>query len=79
MLYMATEPRNPEQLTLKAEEVAWLVGVKSGKTILRWVQKGQFPKPMRIEGSTRWSRTEVELWQRVNGDMRKFYREKRGK
>lgn len=73
MLMMSRAPRHDDQLTLTAEEVAYLVGVKTGKTILRWTQQNSFPRPMHSGGYTRWSRSDVELWAKFGGDMEAFY------
>lgn len=50
---------NNECLTLR--DVMALT--KRGKTAI-WdsVAKGRFPKPVKIGGSTRWVRSEVEAW-----------------
>jgi excisionase family DNA binding protein len=47
---------------MKKSEVADLVNVRS-ITIDRWVQKGQFPRPVLVgPKSTRFRRDEVERW-----------------
>jgi predicted DNA-binding transcriptional regulator AlpA len=29
----------------------------------RWVQDGKFPKPLKMNGSTRWRLADVEAWE----------------
>lgn len=76
MLMMSRQPR-PDQGLLTAEEVAWLCGVESGKTIRRWVAAGKFCKPVPLPGTARWSRADVDLWLECSGQMILFERLRR--
>lgn len=46
---------------LTAEETALLVSV-STRTLWRLLSAGKFPRPVRVGGSTRWRRAEIEQW-----------------
>lgn len=46
---------------LTADETAQLVAV-STRTLWRLLSAGKFPRPVRVGGSTRWRRAEVEKW-----------------
>lgn len=35
----------------------------SRATIWRWVREGNLPKPVKINGSTRWSSDDLEKWE----------------
>lgn len=32
-------------------------------TIWNWLSKDQFPKPIKLNGSTRWKLTDIEKWE----------------
>ena len=32
-------------------------------TIWRWCREGEFPKPVRLVGATRWRLAEIEAWE----------------
>ena len=44
---------------LRARELAVLFGVRE-RTIYRWRREGKIPPPIRIGGSTRWRRDDIE-------------------
>ena len=48
-------------ILLSVDEVASLVRV-SRRTVWRLVSSGELIKPVRLRGSTRWRRTELEAW-----------------
>ena len=50
-----------EPLLLKAEEVAALMAI-STRTLWRLVSVDSFPQPVRIGGSVRWRKSEIENW-----------------
>ena len=35
----------------------------SRSTIWRWVREGRLPKPLKINGSTRWSSEQLSKWE----------------
>lgn len=35
----------------------------SRPTIWRWLKEGQFPKPVKLAGSTRWRLSDLEKWE----------------
>ena len=37
------------------------------QTIWRWVQEGKFPKPVKVNGSTRWKLSDIESWEAEQG------------
>ena len=37
------------------------------QTIWRWVQEGKFPKPVKVDGSTRWKLSDIESWEAEQG------------
>ncbi|MFN4160041.1 MAG: helix-turn-helix transcriptional regulator [Gemmobacter sp.] len=48
---------SPELLSVKQTAAVLSVGVS---TIWRWVRAGNFPAPLRIGGTTRWRRSDLE-------------------
>jgi excisionase family DNA binding protein len=48
-------------LLLTVEDVSRLLGV-SVRSVWRMVRTGQCPEPLRVRGSTRWRRGELEKW-----------------
>lgn len=54
-------PTDERALLLTIEEVSRLVGL-SVRQIQRLKSLGQFPKEVRIGGSVRWRRSDVEQW-----------------
>lgn len=52
-----TTPTQPELLTVRQVAARLGIGVS---TIWRAVSKGSFPAPIKIAGSTRWRRTDIE-------------------
>ena len=71
----SSSPTGP--LLIRAKEVAQLIGV-SDRTIYRWVDEDNFPKPVMNLGVRRWRRRDIELWIEVDCSMRRFRSEKRG-
>jgi prophage regulatory protein len=65
-----------QTLTLTVQEVAQLLG-RGVRTIWRWTEKGKFPKPIKIEGSTLWRRADIELFVQ-EGSFKAFRQAKRG-
>ena len=49
------------RLLLSAAELARLLGV-SRSTVWTWHSSGKIPLPVRIGGTTRWRRREIEAW-----------------
>lgn len=43
----------------------------SRQTIWRWAQNCQLPKPIKINGSTRWILSDIEKWERTQESMNK--------
>ncbi|WP_288131789.1 helix-turn-helix domain-containing protein [Microbulbifer sp.] len=39
----------------------------SRSTIWRWTANGQLPKPVQINGSTRWRISDIEKWEKSEG------------
>jgi len=55
--------QNPETLYLSVDQVAKRFFV-SKDTIWRWTRNGDFPKPVRLGGSTtRWRLADIEDWE----------------
>lgn len=49
-------------ILLTPEQTAQLLAI-STRTLIRWDRKGYVPKPVRpSDGTTRWSRKDIELW-----------------
>jgi predicted DNA-binding transcriptional regulator AlpA len=48
---------------LSAQSVAIRYEVSSA-TVWRWAQANQLPKPLKINGSTRWKLSELEEWEK---------------
>ncbi|MEO2017433.1 MAG: helix-turn-helix domain-containing protein [Fuerstiella sp.] len=53
-----------EPWLLSASDVAALLAVNK-RTIWRWDSAGVLPAPVRISGTTRWKRADVEEWVRA--------------
>lgn len=48
---------------LRFPEVLALTGARSRQTIYNWIEKGTFPKPIKIgPNSIGWLKSELELW-----------------
>ena len=58
---MTGDPATTERLLLSARQLATLLGV-STSTVWSWHSSGRIPVPLRIGGSTRWRRSEIERW-----------------
>ena len=56
---MNTSPRN---YYLTVGQVAQRFGV-SKDSIWRWKRNGEFPKPFKLGGSTRWRLSDIEDWE----------------
>jgi predicted DNA-binding transcriptional regulator AlpA len=55
-------------LTINQREIARIYGVTT-QQVLRWVQTGEFPLPLKVAGVTRiFRRTDVERWFRLKLD-----------
>ncbi|MCY4508395.1 MAG: AlpA family phage regulatory protein [Acidobacteria bacterium] len=51
-----------EQVILRQGEVTRVTGVPKG-TIYRWIEKGTFPRPVRLgPRAVGWRRTDIEKW-----------------
>ena len=37
------------------------------QTIWDWTRKGKFPKPVKLNGSTRWKLSDIEAWEVEQG------------
>ncbi|MEQ8429819.1 MAG: AlpA family phage regulatory protein [Silicimonas sp.] len=54
---------SPENLYLSVDQVAQRFNV-SKDTIWRWKRHGEFPKPVKLGGTTtRWRLAEIEAWE----------------
>jgi prophage regulatory protein len=53
---------NTETLYLSVDQVAQRFGV-SKDSIWRWKRNGEFPKPYKLGGSTRWRLSDIEDWE----------------
>jgi prophage regulatory protein len=51
-----------ENLYLSVDQVAQRFGV-SKDTIWRWKRNGEFPKPFKLGGATRWRLSDLEEWE----------------
>jgi excisionase family DNA binding protein len=56
-----SESSRPASLLLTADQAAHLLGV-STRTLWRLHSAGQLPRSVKIGGSTRWRREEIERW-----------------
>ncbi|HMO85636.1 MAG TPA: AlpA family phage regulatory protein [Lacipirellulaceae bacterium] len=54
-------PTDEPALLLDVEEVSQLVGI-SVRQVQRLKSLGQFPKEVRLGGSVRWRRSDIEQW-----------------
>ena len=69
MLYLAVPDA---QITLTVADAAELVGV-SPKQLRRWVEAGQFVRPLALPGHTRFARRDVEWFiEEARGSVREF-------
>lgn len=62
-LQPADAPAPSEPLVLTRDQVAATLQV-TPRTLDRWVQLGEIPGPIRVGGSTRWLREDLESWLR---------------
>tara|TARA_R100001369_G_scaffold43535_1_gene69659 strand:+ start:439 stop:666 length:228 start_codon:yes stop_codon:yes gene_type:complete len=53
---------NTENLYLSVDQVARRFGV-SKDSIWRWKRNGEFPKPFKLGGATRWRLSDLEEWE----------------
>ena len=53
--------RTAPVLLIGVQTVADLAGV-STRTIQRWVEEGLMPKPIRVNGRSRWQRAKIDEW-----------------
>ena len=58
---MATAQEVEGRVLLSAKELATMLGVNRS-TIWSWFNSGRIPAPVRIGGTTRWRRREIEQW-----------------
>ena len=58
-----------DRLLLSASELAVLLGV-ARCTVWTWHASGKIPMPVKIGGTTRWRRAEVERWLEVGAPPR---------
>lgn len=54
-------PVPPDRLLLSVQDVARLCGIGE-RTVWTLTAKRDFPQPVKINGSTRWHRSDVEKW-----------------
>ena len=52
---------------ISASEVCSMFGV-SNRTLSRWLENGKFPLPVRVGGTRRWRRSELDLFIDSKGD-----------
>jgi|APGre2960657373_1045057.scaffolds.fasta_scaffold53798_2 excisionase family DNA binding protein len=62
-------PQLEERATLRAEEVANILGIGT-RSLARYVKAGEFPKPIRLGRSQRFSKKAVLAWIERQGGAR---------
>ena len=62
------------ELLLSAQEVGTLLGVNRS-TVWTWHASGKIPAPLRIGGTTRWRRREIERWLEAGAPPRERWTE----
>lgn len=64
------EAKNDDQpITLRLKEVAKMLGIGS-RSLARYIQAGEFPKPIRLGRSLRYSKQAVLDWIKREGGAR---------
>lgn len=63
---MTHAQRTPQSPFLSDLDNAARYGV-TRQTIWKWAKKGKFPKPVKLNGATRWKLTDIEAWEASQG------------
>jgi predicted DNA-binding transcriptional regulator AlpA len=66
----------PPPAAFRARDLAALCAI-SEPTLWRWHAAGLVPGPVRIAGTTRWLRTDVELWMSMGCPSRQEFEARR--